>query len=311
MQEPTTLIEAIRYFSDPDVCLDFMVQLRWPNGVNCPTCGSTEVRFLSTRRLWECKGKHARKQFSAKVGTIFEDSPVGLDKWLPALWMITSSKKGVSSYQMARALGVTQKTAWFMDHRIRLAMRTESFDKPLGGEVEADETFVGGKAKFMHTAERKKKVKGRGGAGSGKAVVMGVLERKGDVRASVVVNNRRNVVQGAIREHVSLGSVVYTDALRSYRGLDPDYVHEVIDHAEKYVDGRVHTNGMENFWSLLKRTILGTYHSVDADHLDRYLDEATYRFNTREQGDGQRFANALTRISGRRLTYAALTAKGL
>lgn len=309
-QFPKTLVEAIRYFSDKETCREFVAALRWPNGVTCPRegCGSQDVSFYSNRQVWRCKG--CKRQFSIKVGTIFEDSPIGLDKWLPALWMITSSKKGVSSYQMARALGVEQKTAWFMDHRIRLAMRTESFSAPLDGEIEADETFIGGKAKFMHKAERARKIKGRGGAGSGKAVVMGMLERKGEVRANVVRSNRRAELHSRIRENVSLGSVVYTDALPSYRGLDPDYVHEVIDHADAYVDGRIHTNGVENFWSLLKRTIIGTYHSVHEDHLDRYLDEATYRFNTRKQGDGQRFADALSRVSGKRLTYAALTDKG-
>lgn len=308
---PTTLLEAVRYFADADTCHEFVTALRWPEGVTCPRegCGSQDVSFYNNRRVWRCKS--CKRQFSVKVGTIFEDSPIGLDKWLPALWLITSSKKGISSYQMARSLGVTQKTGWFMDHRLRLAMRTESFDKPLDGEVEADETFVGGKAKNMHRAERKRKIKGRGGAGSGKAVVMGMLERKGEVRANVVRSTRRGELHSRIRENVSLSSIVYTDALPSYRGLDPDYVHEVIDHAESYVDGRVHTNGVENFWSLLKRTIIGTYHSVHEDHLDRYLDEATYRFNTRKQGDGQRFTNALGRVSGERLTYTDLTAKGV
>jgi transposase-like protein len=305
---PTTLVEAVRHFADPDVCRDFVTALRWPDGVTCPRegCGSDKVHFIESRGIWRCNG--CKKQFSVKVGTIFEDSPIGLDKWLPALWMVTASKKGISSYQMARSLGITQKSAWFMDHRLRLAMRTETFAKPLTGEVEADETFIGGKSKFMHKDRRAEKIHGTGGMG--KAVVMGMLERKGEVRASVVPNRRRPSVQGMLRENVSLGSVIYTDALKSYYGLNDGYVHEVIDHATEYVNGLIHTNGMENFWSLLKRTIIGTYHSVHEDHLDRYLDEATYRFNTRKQGDGERFANALGRVSGKRLTYAALTAKG-
>jgi transposase-like protein len=307
---PKTLTEAVRYFSDPEICREFVAQMRWPDGVTCPRegCGSRDVSFYSNRGVWRCKG--CKKQFSVKVGTIFEDSPIGLDKWLPALWLVTSSKKGISSYQIARSLGVTQKTAWFMDHRLRYAMRTESFNKPLDGEVEVDETFVGGKAKFMHKAVRERRIKGRGGAGSGKAVVMGMIQRKGEVRAVIVSNNRRATLQGRIRANVAPGSTVYTDALMSYRGIDREYVHEVIDHAEKYVEGRVHTNGMENFWSLLKRGIVGIYHSVHEDHLDRYLDEFAYRFNTRKQKDGERFVNAAARVSGKRLTYAELIAKG-
>lgn len=309
MQEPTTLIEAIRYFSDPDVCLDFMVQLRWPNGVNCPTCGSTEVRFLSTRRLWECKGKHARKQFSAKVGTIFEDSPIALDKWLAAIWMIANSKNGVSSYEIHRAIGVTQKSAWFMMHRIRLAMQSETFDK-MSGEVEVDETFVGGAARFMHRDKRATKITGTGSVG--KTAVMELLERHGPdghsaVRASVVPNTRRKILAPEVRKNVEAGTVVFTDALRSYDDLNADFTHEVIDHAEAYVRGKVHTNGIENFWSLVKRAIKGTYVSVEPFHLFRYLDEEAFRFNTRRTNDAKRFLAVVVRVVGKRLTYAALT----
>lgn len=207
-------------------------------------CGSTDVHFIASRGIWRCKGE-CKKQFSVKVGTIFEDSPLGLDKWLTALWLITSSKKGMSSYQIARSLGVTQKTAWFMDHRLRLAMRTESFNKSLSGEVEADETFIGGKERFKHEGKRHH----LGGGTAGKAVVMGMLERDGEVRAMVVRSNRKPHLQPEMRQHVSLGSVLYTDAHRSYQGLNKEYVHEVVDHASEYVRGRVHTNGMENFWS--------------------------------------------------------------
>lgn len=175
--EPQTLIEAIRHFSDPDVCLDFVARLRWPDGnATCPTCGSQDVRFISTRSLWECKSKHAKRQFSVKVGTIFEASPIGLDKWLSAIWMISSARNGVSSYEMHRALGVTQKTAWFMLHRIRLAMQTNAFDQ-IGGQVEVDETFIGGKARFMHKEKRAARITGTGGLG--KTAVMGLLERHG------------------------------------------------------------------------------------------------------------------------------------
>ena len=305
---PTTLVEAIRYFSDPDVCLEFMVGLRWPNGVECPTCGSTEVRFISTRRLWECKTKHSKRQFSAKVSTIFEDSPIGLDKWLAAIWMIASAKNGVSSYEMHRALGVTQKTAWFMLHRIRLAMQSDTFNK-MNGQVEVDETFIGGKARNMHKDKKSEKIKGTGGMG--KTAVVGLLNRHGTdghstVKAKVVPNVQRKTLAPEVRENVEVGSEVFTDALKSYRGLETEYVHQVIDHAETYVKGNVHTNGIENFWSLLKRAIHGTYVSVEPFHLFRYIDEESFRFNTREQKDGTRFTQTMRGITGKRLTYNEL-----
>lgn len=304
-ETPKTLIEAIRYFSDQDVCRDFVANLRWPDGVTCPRngCGSANVHFISTRKIWRCNG--CKKQFSVKVGTIFEDSPIGLDKWLPAIWLLTADKKGVSSYQLERALGVTQKTAWFMLHRIRLAMSTESFNAPLSGEVEADETYVGGKEKNKH-ASRKLRL---GTGPVGKAAVMGLLERHGEVRAKHVPNNRKRTVQKAVQENVTPGSTVYTDALASYTGLEAAYIHEVIDHAESYVRGQVHTNGLENFWSLFKRTIYGRYHSVEPFHLDRYLAEATQRFNTRTLDDSERFAIITGQIAGRRLTYEELIGK--
>ena len=304
IQHPTTLLQAIRYFSDPDASLTFMAALRWPEGVSCPTCGSKDIRFLKTRRLWECKAKHAKRQFTIKVGTIFEDSPIGLDKWLTAVWMIANCKNGISSYEIARDLGVTQKTAWFMMHRIRLGMQRGSFDKKLSGEVEADETFIGGKARFMHKGKRK--VKGRGAVG--KAVVMGVLERHGEVRTFVVPTTKRRDVQAKVKENVEPGSDVYTDTLASYFGLSPEYVHNVINHAEAYVNGRIHTNGMENFWSLLKRTIKGTYVSTAPFHLFRYLDEQTFRFNARHANDGERFLAVAASIVGKRLTYSKLIA---
>ena len=306
--EPKTLLEAIRYFSDPEVCLDFMVQLRWPNGVACPTCGSEEVRFISTRSLWQCRSKHPKRQFSVKVGTIFEGSPIGLDKWLSAIWMIANAKNGVSSYEIHRAIGVTQKTAWFMMHRIRLAMQADSFDK-MGGEVEVDETFIGGKARFMHASKREERIHGRGAVG--KAAVLGLLERHGPdghsaVRAKHVDSRKRRSLSPEVRKNVEPGSEVFTDALRSYDDLGDDYVHGVIDHAERYVDGKVHTNGIENFWSLLKRAIKGTYVSVEPFHLFRYLDEETFRYNHRKAEDGDRFQKAVNGLVGKRLTYSDL-----
>jgi len=313
-KSPAGLLDAIRYFADQDRALAFMAAIRWPDGnVRCPTCGGTELSFLSTRRLWKCKNNHPRRQFSIKVGTIMEDSPVGLDKWLPAMWLIVNCKNGISSYELARGLKVTQTTAWFMLHRLRLAMQSGSFDK-MSGHVEADETFIGGRARFMHKDKRAKKIKGTGGVGSGKAAVMGLLERHGPgshstVRVKVVPNVRRATLQAELKSNVERGANLYTDALASYRGLDMDYVHQVIDHAECYAKGTVHTNGMENFWSLLKRAIKGTYVSVEPFHLFRYLDEQAFRFNQRKhkQGDGGRFVAALQQIVGRRLTFKALT----
>lgn len=251
---PTTLIEAIRYFSDAQICHDFMTTLRWPDGVvKCPRCQAEKIGFIATRRMWQCKG--CKKQFSIKVGTIFEDSPLGMDKWLPAVWLIANCKNGVSSHELARSLGVTQKSAWFMLHRIRLAMQAGSFEGDyLRGETEADETFIGGKARNMHKGKRK--VKGTGGVG--KSIVMGLLERgseesKSRVRAKVLPNRRKPAVQEHLRANVYRGSEVFTDALPSYNGIEDEYAHQVVDHAVCYVNGKVHTNGLENFWSLLKR----------------------------------------------------------
>lgn len=310
-QEPRTLIEAVRYFSDPDVTLQHMVDLRWPNGVHCPTCGRTDVRFLATRRLWECKEKHARKQFSAKVGTIFEDSALPLDKWFVAIWQIANCKNGISSYELGRSIGVTQKTAWHMNHRIRLAMQLGTFNK-MDGEVEADETFVGGLAKNMHPHRREKAITGTGGAG--KTVVFGILQRSratkaSRVRAGVIANVQRATLHEGIYATVEAGSTLYTDKLRAYRYLD-GYAHAVIDHAVEYVNGRIHTNGIENFWSLLKRSIKGTYISVEPFHLGRYVVEQTFRFNERTDSDGGRFATALRGVIGRKLTYKELITNG-
>ncbi len=302
---PRTLLEAINHFSDLDVCVQFMVDARWPFGVVCPHCQSQEVGKMSkARRVWNCKS--CKKQFSVKVGTVFEDSPLGLDKWLPALWLISNAKNGISSYELHRALGVTQKTAWFMLHRIRVAMQQKSFEK-LSGEVEADETFIGGKAKNMHSEKRKAKVKGRGAVG--KDIVMGLLERGGEVKVKHIKDTRRATLHKEIAENVEHGSEVHTDAFPAYRQLDDRYIHEVIDHAVAYVQGNVSTNGLENFWSLLKRTIGGTYVSVDAYHLMRYLDEQTFRFNARHGDDADRFIEVLESVAGRRLTYKELTGK--
>ena len=285
-----------------------MVSRRWPNGVTCPQCGSTAVYFDKGRNGWECKTRHPKRKFTLKTGTIFEDSPLGLDKWLPVVWMIANCKNGVSSHEIARAVGVTQKTAWFMLQRIRLAMQALGGGGKLGGEVEVDETYIGGKGRFMHKGRRARVKRGRSTAG--KVAVMGLLARhsaKGSqVRATVVENIKKPNLQSKVRAHVEAGSSVYTDALKSYNGLNADYAHQVIDHAECYVDGAIHTNGMENFWSLLKRSLKGTYVAVEPFHLFRYLDEQAFRFNERWGNDAERFAAVIGSIVGRRLTYADL-----
>jgi len=304
--EPNTLQAAILYFASLDNCREYLVAHRWPDGVTCPRCGSKNVLFQPKYNRWQCGSKHDLRQFTSKTGTIFEDSPLGLDKWLVAMWQVVNCKNGVSSYEIAKAIGVTQKTAWFMDHRIRCALGMAPADK-LSGHVEADETFIGGKARNMHVAQRKRRITGTGT--KDKTAVMGILERGGQVRASVIPNRKKHAIQTEVKKHVEAGSALYSDALKSYEGLATDYAHQVIDHAVQYVDGRVHTNGLENFWSLLKRGISGTYVSVEPFHLFRYLDEQTYRYNNRKMTDGERFSMAVKNIVGKRLTFDQLTGK--
>jgi len=312
MKKPKTLQQAIVHFADPDNCIAYMVALRWPKGVECPTCGRKDPAFLANQRKWQCKSVHAKRQFSAKVGTIFEDSPLPLDKWLVAVWMIANCKNGISSYEVGRALGITQKSAWFMLHRIRLAMQNSSLLK-IGGhgkEVEVDETFIGGAARFMHKEKHHRRITATGT--KDKTPVIGIIERGGELRAKVIRTRRKQVVQQEIRDNVKKGSAIYTDALLSYQGLKfQDYQHGVIDHAHSYVQGRVHTNTLENFWSLLKRSIRGTYVSVEPFHLFRYLDEQTFRYNARKfpMNDSSRFEHVASQILSKRLTFAEVTGK--
>ena len=284
---------------------EYVVARRWPNGVECPRCGSKNVTFLEKYNRWQCSTRHGNRQCSAKVGTIFEDSPLGLDKWLMAMWQVVNCKNGVSSYEVHRAIGITQKSAWFMDHRIRHALSMGTINK-LSGQIEADETYIGGKARNMHRAKRAAKITGTGG--KDKTAVMGILERGGKVRTKVVDNTKKKTLQSEIREHVLVGSALFTDALKSYEGLN-EFQHEVIDHAVEYVRGEVHTNGLENFWSLLKRTLGGTYVSVEPFHLFRYLDEQAWRYNNRKMTDGARFDIVVRQIVGKRLTWDQLTGK--
>lgn len=309
METPKTLLEAVRYFGSLNACHELMVTIKWPDGViRCPKCGGDQVGNIASRRLLQCKAKGCRKQFSAKVGTIFEDSPLGLDKWLVGVWAIANAKNGVSSCEVARALGVTQKTAWFMLHRIRAAMRTGTFKK-LAGEVESDETYVGGKAKNMHTAKRERAIQGRGGVG--KAIVHGLLQRTtasqpSQVRAKVVPDTEAGTLMPAILSNVERGTAIYTDAHKSYQNLWFGFVHDFIDHTTAYVRDRVHTNGLENFWSLLKRTIRGTYIRPAHFQLDRYVDEQVFRFNQRAGDDWSRFLATMRGVVGRRLTWREL-----
>lgn len=315
-ETPKTLQQAIQFFSDYENCKSAVMAIRWPNGtVCCPRCGSLKVVYLEKARVWKCYEKHQKAKFSLKVGTIFEDSPIGFEKWLPALWLLTNCKNGISSYELARALGVTQKTAWFMLSRLRLALQAKHGGK-LDGGVEIDETFIGAKARYMHKDKKARVLEGRRGGLMGKTAVMGLLQRhpekgKSRVRLQVVKRVKRPDLVPVIKANVAEGANVFTDALRSYDKLFQDYMHSVIDHAESYAHGNVHTNGMENFWSLLKRTLNGTYVSVEPFHLFRYLDEQAFRFNQRDGNDASRFAAAMKGIVNRRLTYTALTGSEL
>jgi transposase-like protein len=277
---PDTMLDAVRSFADLQIAHDFFVQIRFPNGVACPRfgCGSAAVAYMPKYFRWYCG--ECKRQFSAKVGTVFEDSPISLTKWLPAIWLIASNRNGISSYEIARGLKVTQKTAWFMLHRIREMMADEPDDK-LAGTVEVDEAYIGGKWEKMNKKRLSKIKKGGYTPLSSKAAVLGMVERKGRVRAwAVPTTGHKTLLPASVNHELS-----------------------------EYVRGNVHTNNIECFWSVLKRTIGGTYTHVHPRHLDRYLAEQVYRFNERENEDGPRFAKATKGADGKRLTYKALIAK--
>ncbi|HEY4356266.1 MAG TPA: IS1595 family transposase [Acidobacteriaceae bacterium] len=302
-----TLQEAIVYFSDEMNCIKYVCKMRWPDGVVvCPNCGRTDVSWLEKQRKFQCKSRHSRRQFSVKVGTIFEDSPIDLSKWLMAAWMIVNCRNGISSYEISRDIGITQKSAWFMMHRLRLAMKDEYTEK-MGGEggtVEADETFVGGKPKNRHVGKRE---------GADKKVpVMGMYDRgTRQVRAAVIPNVRMEHTHGAVVKNVKRMTNVFTDGWTGYQNLSyAGFMHETVNHVNEYVRGQVHTNGIENFWSLFKRNLAGTYVAVEPFHLHRYLDEQTFRFNTcKSHNDDSRFRKVLSQVAGRRLTLAQVTGK--
>jgi len=307
MKNINTLQEAIIYFSDFENCRAFMIEIRWPDGiVKCPHCGSDKVTYLGKARVWKCYTGHKKPTFSLKTGTIFEDSPLGLDKWLAALWLIVNCKNGISSCEVARDLSVTQKSAWFMMHRLRFALKEGGFGLT-SGEVEADETFIGGLARNMHKEKWLRRITGTGG--KDKVPVLGFRERGGKVRTEVVPNRKKKTLHAMVKANVEAGSNLYTDELASYDGLDLSFRHQVVNHAVEYVRGRVHTNGLENFWSLLKRGIRGTYVSVGPFH---HPDEQTFRYNNRQEiNDFDRFQLALSRVTGKRLTYEHLTGKDM
>lgn len=321
-RQPQTLIEAVRYFADAARTHEMAVRLRWPEGVRCPVCQGADVRYFvattknrktgkeTPRRLFECKAKHPKRQFTVKTGSIFEDSPLPLDVWFVAVWAVANCKNGISSYELARATGVSQKSAWFMLHRIRVAMDAGGLGK-MGGTVEADETYVGGLAKNMHARERKHRITS-GGPGDHKMPVMGILQRTDGtipsrVMARVIRNASAKTVHALVRQHVEPGSALMTDAARAYLGLSADYIHQSVNHADEYVRGNVHSNGIENFWSLLKRSVKGTYVSVDPMHLQAYVGEQVFRFNERKGTDLTRFQSVLGSVGGKRLTWKDLT----
>lgn len=313
MDSPKTLQQAIQWFSDEQVCIDAVAAMRWPNGVVCGYCEAENPYYLKTQKRWKCR--KCRKQFSVKVNSIFEDSPIPLSKWLPALWLIVNCKNGISSYEIARDLGITQKSAWFVLHRLRLALRGKNFSK-MGdsGPVEMDETYVGGKPRNMHRGKRLKLKTAE--SGDHKTAVFGMLDRETrQVRAKVVPNVKRETLQTEILANVQHKATIYTDAYASYDNLKrQEFIHEAVNHMEEYVRGQVHTQGIENFWALLKRGLSGTYVAVEPFHLDRYIDEQVFRFNNRATrdnpiDDADRFLLALSQVANKRLTFAELTGK--
>jgi transposase-like protein len=335
--EPKTLKQAIEYFADPKNCHEYLVAYRWPDGAVCPRCGGKNVKFSEKYNRWQCGSHHERRQFTLKTGTIFEDSPLGLDKWLAALWLLVNSKNGISSWEVSRAIGVTQKSAWFMMHRLREVLEPKGSEMKLGGTdggaVEIDEAFVGGEPEFKHKSKRNTLVpkylvtedghkfrnpryKNDSGHGTDKVPVFGMLDREARrVRAHVIPEVKREVLMEAILANVEKGSTIYSDQFGGYKQLNKmEFVHDTVNHVKEYVRGEVHTNGIENFWSLLKRGLRGTYIAVEPFHLDRYVSEQVFRFNNRATKDNKltdadRFALAVSQVTGKRLTYAELTGK--
>ena len=304
-----TLQDAIRYFSDEPTCVKFISILKWGDDGRpfCPKCGSDNVIGLSTRPVFKCREKGCKKQFSVKVGTIFQDSALPLSKLLPALWLVCNAKNGISSHEVGRALGIRQASAWHLLHRCREAMRKGSFQK-LTGIVEVDETYIGGKIRNKHKS--KQTYDFNTGRRDNKTPVMGFLQRDGEVRAMVVENTSRNTLEPRILDNIETGATVYTDGHSGYDRICKTYEHEKVEHgAAEYVRGQVHTNSIENFWCLFKRSVRGTYTKLAPFHIDRYLDEQVFRFNNRKVTDYDRFCIAVSQMFERTLTYKELTGK--
>jgi transposase-like protein len=312
MKKPVTLQQAIVYFGDPERAFEYAKWLRWPDGkVTCPRCDSDSNSFVKTRKLWFCNG--CKKQFTLKVGTIFEDSAIGLDKWMTAFWMLCNCKNGISSYELHRTLGVSQKSAWFMLHRIREAMKSGDVTRvgSGGGPVEVDEAYIGGKPGNMHLRKRQALE-----LHTPKPAVVGMLDRETrQVRTKVLPKIERGTLMAEVLNNVKHGIPLYTDSHAAYSAAERYFIHETVNHMNEYVRGQVHVNGLENFWSLLKRALRGTYVAVEPFHLGRYADEQVFRFNNRATKDNpltdeDRFTLAMSQVVGRRLTYTELTGKG-
>lgn len=296
------LAELTAHFPDDSACREYLELMRWNGSPVCPHCGNDTAYKFKNGTYYKCK--NCAKKFTVTVGTIFEDTKIGLRKWFIAIYIFTSHKKGISSVQLAKDLGITQKSAWHLLHRIRFAFGVAE-PETLIDTVEVDETCIGGKAKNMHKSKRAKKVTGRGA--SGKTAVIGLVERNGRVYAKPVTNTDADTLQGVVKERVATGAQVITDEFRSYRGLEQDFTHKTVAHgAGQYVAaGNVHTNTIEGYWGLLKRGIFGIYHQVSSKHLHRYCSEFGFRYNTRKGGEIARFDGVLMQCDGR-LMYKTL-----
>lgn len=302
--EVDSLFDLMATFPDEQACVDHLRSIRWCDGEFCPHCNGNRIYHFSDRKTFKCG--ECKSRFSIKVGTIFEDTKLPLRKWFMAIWLITNHPKGIASTTLAKDLKITQKSAWFVLHRLRHAARTQSFNAPLSGTVEADTTYVGGKEKNKHSKDRKGGTQG----GAGKEIVLGILERDGELRTAHMADGKGKTLKGAVRANVGERAVVMTDEDRAFIGLGKTHTHLAVNHsAGEYarMGGYVHTNGIESVWALLKRQIIGIHHWVSPKHLDRYVKEMTFRFNRRDQGVGARMNELFAHAEGR-LTYKALIA---
>lgn len=311
--EAFNLIQFYQKFGTEEQCQDFIFKSRWANGVTCPKCGEIGVKtYKLASGRYKCAS--CRSTFTVRTRSVFEDSPVSLQKWLLAIYLCGSYKKGISSIQLGKFIDVTQKTAWFMLQRIRCVYENDSFEL-LDGEVEMDEAYIGGKDSNKHYSKRLKTLTGKGAQGHGsknsKAPVVGMVERGGNLRAIATKDTGSNTLMTLARKHIDINATIYTDEHMPYRTLPKlGFKHESVNHGVKeFVNGMASTNTAESFWSHLKRGINGIYHHVSAKHLQRYCDEYSYRWNTRDMTDGERFEDWFNRVNGKRLTYNSLIRK--